>query len=215
MRNHLALAFVLAAAAVPAHAQRPQPVYHGNGYDIALPGRCTPAGTKSGIEARYRTEMSMFDCGGTLVLVGHFSWREIEDTTLTTRRAMLQLVQSGMLHSSSAEVTVVGQPLEFERADRVGTRLSVSMVPERNRDETFYGTAEVSVARGGGLELWMVLFMGPKHDAATGAAAERVLDSFHLTGAPPVVAESDAGKAPPHGFIEAPKDNDSAEKPGG
>lgn len=206
MRTCLALAFAFAAA--PLHGQRAQPVYHGQGYDITFPGRCTAGGMKSGMEDGFRSEMATFACDNTVVIIGRYGSREVEDTTLATRRAMLQLARVGMLHGSAADVTVLSER-EFERGDRVGTRMSVRMKPDEEGEEAFYGTAEISVARAGGLALWIVLYLAPGKNAATGPAADRALDSFHLTDVPAVAVERGAER----GFIEMPKTSDSAEKP--
>jgi len=188
MRNYIALAFAVFAFAAPLQGQRGQPVYHGDGFDIVLPSECKPAGTQTESSAKdgYHMRMSLFGNDKRAVVVARFGIEEISDTTLATRRAMLQLMRVGMLQASG-EMTMTGEMREFERGDRVGWRVPVSVQPDGEREFTAYGTAEMSVARQGRLEMWMVFYLDHRQDAAAG---ERVLDSFRLTDAEPGQAEA-------------------------
>ncbi|HET7231250.1 MAG TPA: hypothetical protein VFJ16_14675 [Longimicrobium sp.] len=207
MRNQLALAFVLAAAAAPAHAQRPLPVYHGEGYDIVLPAKCRPAVTESSREDGDRTRTYLFGGENTFVVVVRYAMAEISDTSMATRRAMLQLARVGMMQASG-DVTLLGDLRDIQRDDRLGMRVAVSMPPDKERNFTMYGIAEMSIARQGNPELWMVMVMDRRRDAGTGVAGERVLDSFRL--ADPAVAGNVI-----RGFQEAAPKEDAARKPQG
>lgn len=195
MRTCFALAFLMSAAAAPGHAQRAQPVHHGDGYEIALPAKCRPLPAES-----MRThvpddiEVPLVAAGeNTLVMVMRRGFDEIGDTTLATRRAMLHLARVGMLRAASGTMVTAGEPREFERDDRVGIRIPVTM-PAKDGDVTVHGMAEVSVARRGEPVLWVVMVFDQRRDAAATAAGERVLDSFHVTAAAPSVAEKDSDR---------------------
>jgi hypothetical protein len=191
MRIRFALAFVLSAAAAPAYGQRPGPVYHGAGYDIVLPARCRLAQTESKPANGYRMQMYAFKSENAFVIVERFNSLAIPDTSLATRRAMLQFARVAVL-GKAAEITPEGEPSDFERGDRLGLRLPVRMPARDTNDGNVHGTVEVSVARNGEIEMWMVMVFDRRHTAATAAAGERVLDSFSLTHAPPAEAEAGA-----------------------
>ena len=126
---------------------------------------------------------------------------------MATRRAMLQLARVGMMQASG-DVTLLGDLRDIQRDDRLGMRVAVSMPPDKERNFTMYGIAEMSIARQGNPELWMVMVMDRRRDAGTGVAGERVLDSFRL--ADPAVAGNVI-----RGFQEAAPKEDAARKPQG
>ncbi|HYH78983.1 MAG TPA: hypothetical protein VEX86_04280 [Longimicrobium sp.] len=180
MRNYFALAFVLSAAAAPLDAQSARPAHCGEGYEIVLPARSVAGSTESESNGRIASRMSMFANENTLVIVGRMTALEIADTTLATRRSMLQLGRVGML-GKAGESATFGEPRDFEDDDRVGVRIPVSLPPEKGRSFTYHGIAEMSVARRGSLDLWVVMVFDRRRGAAATAAGERVLDSFTLT----------------------------------
>jgi hypothetical protein len=195
MRTCFALTFLMAAAAAPVHGQRAQPVHRGDGYEIVLPTKCRPVPAEE-LGARSSEddiETPLVAAGeNTLVMVMRRGFDEIgDDTTLATRRAMLHLARVGILRAASSRMAVAGEPREFERDDRVGIRIPVTM-PAKDGGPTVHGTAEVSVARRGEAVLWVVMVFDRRRDATVAAAGERVLDSFHLTEAAPSVAEKES-----------------------
>jgi hypothetical protein len=191
MRTYFALAFLMAATAAPVHGQRAQPVHHGDGYEIALPARCTPIRTESKTRNRFQVQIYSFGNENTVVVVERIHSLEVPDTSMATRRAMLQLLRVGMLNASG-EVTVLGEPRDFESGDRLGVRIPVSISPDDAKDDPIHGTVEISVRREGELEMWTVMVLDRRRNASTAAASERVLDSFRLTAARPLVAEKES-----------------------
>jgi hypothetical protein len=188
MRIHLALAILTFAAAAPVHAQRGPEVHRGDGYQIVLPAKCSPMPISEAraLASSDHAETQLMAVGQhTLVMVIAGRVDEIQDTTMATRRAMLHLARAGMLHAASGDAAVIGEAREFERDDRVGVRISVTLPPDRGRNFALHGTAELSVARRGGAEIWVVMVFDERDNPATRATAERVLDSFRLTEAAP------------------------------
>ena len=83
-------------------------------------------------------------------------------------------------------------------------RIPVSLPPEKGRSFTYHGITEMSVARRGSLDLWVVMVVDRRRSAAATSAGERVLDSFTLTdaaagttlgGSKDAAAENKPGKA--------------------
>lgn len=188
MRTYFALAFLAITVASPVHGQRAEPVYHGAGYDIVLPARCRLASSESRPANGYQMQMYVFEGANAFVFVQRFNSLEIPDTSLATRRAMLQFARVGMLRASG-RITPRGEPADFERGDRLGMRLPVRMTLGNTKEGAVDGTVELSVARRGDLSMWMVMVFDRRRNA-TAALGERVLDSFSITDAAPVEAEA-------------------------
>lgn len=192
MRVHLALAFLLCAAAAPVHAQRDQPVHHGDGYEIVLPAKARPMATSQAraLSSGGRSQTQLVAVNqNTFVMVMRGRVDELHDTTMATRRAMLHLARIGMLQAASGEAEPAGEPREFEVGDRLGVRIPITMRPGRGRNFTLRGTAEVSVARQGDAVIWVVMVVDQRNNPGARAAVERVLDSFRLTAVTPLAAE--------------------------
>jgi hypothetical protein len=208
MRNYIALAFLAVTTAAPAAAQRPQPVYHGAGYDIVLPARCRLTKTQTRPADGYETELYGFESDNAVVVVERVNMNRlgIADTTLATRRAMLQLARVGMV-GRLGRITIQGEPADFERGDRFGLRLAVSVPPKDRTENTVYGTVELSIARQGDPHMWVVMYLDRRRGAANASAGERLLESFSLTHAAPTEAEAAS-------TVEGSKDA-SAEDKGG
>ncbi|HEX6746918.1 MAG TPA: hypothetical protein VF092_06440 [Longimicrobium sp.] len=139
---------------------------------------------------------------GEGVVVLHVRFTMTDDTTFATRRAMLQLARVGMLQAAG-EVTPQGEPREFERGDRVGLRIPIRIEQGETCgcDGPGYGVAELSVAREGGPEMWMVMYVGTHGGpAASSAAGERMLDTFRLTAAQEAAEGDEAVRG--RGFVE-------------
>lgn len=184
MRMRFALPILLFAAAVPAEAQSSGPVYHGTGYDVVLPGRYGPAESTSTDDGDTHGQVSVFTNDESLLFVARYSSVDFqEDTSLATRRALLQISRVAMLHQAGKDLTLDGDPRDVERGDRFGVRISVT-VPDDSTGQLLHGVTEVSIAREGPVELWMVMYLDRR--AGRGVpTGERVLDSFRITGAPP------------------------------
>jgi hypothetical protein len=182
MRVCITLPILLLAAASPAAAQSPAPVYHGTGYDVVLPARYKPAETTSSADGDSRQQVSVFTNEQSVLFVGRFSSTELQDTALATRRALLQISRATLLHAGGKDVTLDGDLRDFERGDRIGLRVPVTMLDDAGRP--MHGVTEMSVARGGPLELWMVMYLDSREGRGV-STGERVLDSFRITGAPP------------------------------
>ena len=183
MRVRSTLSIFLFAAAAPATAQTPAPVYHGTGYDVVLPARYEPAETTSGDHGDNREQVSVFRNEQSVLFVGRFSSGDLQDTSIATRRAFLQISRVALLEEAGKDVALDGEPRDLERGDRIGMRITVT-VPDDSTGELMHGVTEVSIAREGPLELWMVMYLDRRADRAL-STAERVLDSFHITGAAP------------------------------
>jgi hypothetical protein len=181
MRVRFTLPILLLAAASPVAAQSSGPVYHGAGFDVVLPAQYKPAETTSQATRDYRIQMSMFADDESALVVGRFISVAIRDTSLASRRALLQLTRAGMLQAAGENVAMEGDPRDFERDDRLGIRVPVRIQGEH---EAVHGVTEMSVAREGGLELWLVMYMDKRSGKGV-STGERVLDSFRITGAPP------------------------------
>ncbi len=182
MRTHLAIALALCAAlAAPAGAQN---AFAGRGFLIALP---------YGYPAMEEQVDEDEDGGGietfvsarddkSIVMVMHVPVDEqINDTTLATRRALLQLARAGM-DQAQADMRITGEPREVVHEDRVALRMPVKMEAD---DQVLLGRAEVSVPRRGDVAVWMIAVMSTAAGAELHATAERVMNSFRLSGPMP------------------------------
>lgn len=182
MRIRFTLPILVFAATAPAAAQSTTPVYHGMGYDIVLPARYKPAETTSSGDGDSRQQISVFANDESALFVGRFSSNDLQDTSLATRRAFLQISRVAMLNEAAKDVTLDGDPRDVERGDRIGVRISVTM-PDDRTGQLRHGVMEMSVTREGPLELWMVMYLDSR-DGRGVSTGEQVLESFRITGAP-------------------------------
>jgi hypothetical protein len=178
---HAAAAVVVCAATPPLAAQS---VYHGPGFDIAIPGRFEASQSIMGSPDEVLVKLYSFKGERSAVIIAQMRLPEsaFHDSTLAGRRALVRLGRGSMLREGSWAVAD-GEPSDFDRDGRVGMRVPISVPPREPGQRTAYGTAEISVPRQGGLDVWNVMVFGPERSSETAAVADRVLDSFHLNGA--------------------------------
>jgi hypothetical protein len=188
MRTHLALAAtLLAVAAAPARAQGGAPPFHGNGFDIVLPPGYPPMVTQHTSEEGRDMEVFISSKGeNSALIVFHTGMEDVgmNDTTLATRRALLQLARSGM-DGAQGDMRITGEPEEVTRDDRVAIRMPVKMDVQ---GQPATGWAEVSIPRRGPVGMWMVMMASVTPGAADRKAVTEVMDSFRLTGDGPTSA---------------------------
>ena len=180
MRNRIALALALCAAAAPLHAQRADSVYHGPGYDLVLPARYRYITSHDRVEEGERIRAYVFgSSGGALVVVRLEPGTQLTDTSLVTRRAVLQIMHAATVQKAG-DMRLTGEPVEIVRDDRVTLRAPVVMARD---GVTVRGTVDLSVARRGPVVVWMVTAVREHPGPRDEETARRTLDSFALTGA--------------------------------
>jgi hypothetical protein len=188
MRTRIALALALCAAAAPLHAQKADSVYHGAGYDVVLPARYRFVNSTDGEREGVNYRMYIFgnDAGGVLVIRME-PRQQIGDTSIATRRAVLQLMRAGMMEAAG-EMRMTGEPVEIVRDDRVTLR---SPVVATANGQTMRTTIDISVSRRGPVSMWMVMPMREHPTPRGDAIGLRALDSFSLTGEGNSMADAD------------------------
>lgn len=186
MRIRIALALALCAAAAPLHAQ-PGSAYHGPGYDLMLPARYEFMTSLNTVQNGQPMTLYLFgsDAGGLMVIRANLP-ATLSDTSMATRRAMLQLVRAGMLQARG-DVRLEGEPLEIVKDDRITLRTPITMVQQ---GESLRGTADVSVSRRGSPSVWVLIAFQREAGDYDENVAKRALDSFRVTG-------EDASALPP------------------
>ena len=187
MRASIFAALAILCAAVPSSAQEATKVYRGEGYEVTVPAECEPGVWAATNEF---AEMQPIHCGGRkrVLFVSRVRPMGEPDTTRAKRVADFADTREGLAEQLGADALSEGT--EFERPDRLGWRMDVRI--SRNQ-LTFRGRAEVSFDRSDNRRLWIVLFVDRTGAADTMAVADRILDSFRITGA----AAGDGPSAPP------------------
>ncbi|HSU16097.1 hypothetical protein [Longimicrobium sp.] len=179
MRIRIALALALCAAAAPLHAQRGDSVYHGAGYDLVLPARYRFLSTRDAAGNGYQLRTYVFgnNAGAVMVLRMGLS-RELNDTSIATRRAVLQIMRAAMLQAAG-NMRLDGEPAEIVRDDRVTLRTPVVFAADGRQVRT---QMDLSVSRQGPVVAWMVLAVRVRPGPRDEEIAARALDSFRVTG---------------------------------
>lgn len=178
MRTRIALALALCAAAAPLHAQKADSVYHRAGYELSLPVRYRFMESNNGERQGIQFRIDIFGNQSGAVLVIRMEPRQqVRDTSIATRRAVLQLMRAGMMEAAG-EMRVSGEVSEIIRDDRLTLRAPVVLT---TRGETVNTTVDMSVARRGAMIMWMVMPVREQSSARGDEIAQRALDSFALT----------------------------------
>jgi hypothetical protein len=178
MRIRIALALALCAAAAPLHAQKADSVRHGAGYELTLPAGYRFMESNNGVRQGVQFRMDIFGNNTGAVLVIRMETRQqISDTSIATRRAVLQIMRAGMMEAAG-EMRVSGEVSEIVRDDRLTLRAPVVLT---TRGETINTTVDISVARRGAMIMWMVMPVHEHPTARNEEVARRALDSFSLT----------------------------------
>jgi hypothetical protein len=187
MRTRIILALALCAAAAPLHAQKDGPVYHGAGYEVVLPARYRLINTRNTVRDGQPMSTVVFGNGDGMVMVIRSALPHVDDTTLVTRRAMLQLARAGMQQAGDG-MRLDGEPADILRDDRVTLRVPIVF---ENKGESVRGTADISVSRRGRPVLWVLIAVHQGGGRRGGAAGARALDTFRLTGDDDGLASAD------------------------
>lgn len=189
MRTRIALALALCAAAAPLHAQKADSVYHRSGYALSLPVRYRFMESNNGERQGVQFRMDIFGNQSGAVLVIRMETRQqISDTSIATRRAVLQLLRAGMMEAAG-EMRMTGDPTEIVRDDRLTMRAPVVLT---THGETIHTTVDVSVARRGPMVMWMVMPVSERSTPQSTAVGQRALDSFSLTDETDTITDASA-----------------------
>lgn len=143
------------------------------------PALRTPAGVRQivGDSARRRAALQSRD-------TSRAAQRELgmlNDTSLAARRAMLRGTRATFVQGSRF-VFLGDETREIVTDNRVTLRSPATLRIDASL--SLVGTADVSFPRRGRTEFWIVVYATEKRTPESDAAAARMLDSFHVTGAP-------------------------------
>jgi hypothetical protein len=159
-------------------------------FSIVLPPGLMPPLARSLTEAERLTDTFFSGTEETTVMVMAMQPRRQPvgfSPTLANLRAIAHQTRANWL-AAQRDTRITGEAREIVLPDRLTLRM-----PMANVSSGQVGTGDLSVRREGGrVEVWMVMYTASERGPAVDSAAARVLDSFRLTGRPPVSAEPDS-----------------------
>lgn len=144
------------------------------------PALRTPAGVQQIVGDSARRRAALQSARDTSHAAQH-ALGSLNDTSLAVRRAMLQRTRATFVQGSRF-VVLGGETREIVTGNRITLRSPAILRIDTNL--SLVGTADVSFPRHGPTEFWIVVYATEKKSADSDAVAARMLDSFHVTGAP-------------------------------
>jgi hypothetical protein len=155
----------------------------------------TPAGTRQALSDTARRRAAIQSAPDTSRALRNEFMQTLNDTSLATRRALLESTRAPLAQNASRVVVLGTQTREIVTENRVTLRSSATL--HIDNDLSLVGTADASMPCRGAGEFWIVIYATKTRTPESDAIAARMLDTFRLTGGPTTVETTPPGGGAP------------------